>query len=387
VHSERSHLADVLGEGRTAIDVAYARFVHPLLPAGQPLWDAHAHLGRDDDGSRLEPAALLAEMRAHGVTRAFVVPFAAPTRQAYHRLNDRIIEQCGATGDALVPFCRSEPGDGFARELERALDRGARGIKLHPANGLFDFSHPELRVAFALAHERRVPLLLHAGRGLAPLARELAALLGEFPAAQAILAHAAIADMSCVLELAGDLPNLAFDTSVWNALDVHALLAAASPEQILYGTDAPYYSAACAQAKLLLALRTAGAGEREGALAVWGNAARVAAGQSAERLSPPLGQPRLEAPYPQLRAHEYLLMAIPLVWRREPDTVGFVRLAIQALPEPGRPELDAARRLLELAERCWLQELSTGDRGEILSLSWLTFRLIDLADALILGAA
>ena len=387
MQSEQAHLTDVLGESRAAIEAVYAQLVRPLVPPGQPLWDVHAHLGRDDDGSRLEPDVLLTEMRAHGVAKAFVVPFAAPTREAYRRLNDRIIEDCAGTGDALVPFCRCEPGDGFGAELERALDRGARGIKLHPVNSLFDFSHPELRVAFALAHERRIPLLLHAGRGLVPLARDLAALLAEFPGAQAILAHAAIADMARVLELAGDLPNLAFDTSVWNALDVHALLAAASPEQILYGTDAPYYSAPCAQAKLLLALRAAGASERDVAEAVWGNAARVAAGQSAERLSPPLGLPRLDLSYPRLRAHEYLVMAIPLVWRCEPDRVGFVRLAIQALPEPSRPELDATRRLLELAERCWLEELSTGDRGEILSLSWLTFRLIDLADALVLGAA
>ena len=380
-------MADPLGDGRAAIESTYARLVRPLVPAGQPLWDAHAHLGRDDDGSSLEPAALLAEMRDHGVERAFVVPFAAPSPQAYPGLNDRIVEQCAESGGALVPFCRSEPGGGFAGELERALDRGARGIKLHPANGLFDFSHPELRAAFALADERRVPLLLHAGRGLAPLARQLAALLAEFPGAQAILAHAAIADMGRVLELAGDFPNLAFDTSVWNALDVYALLAAASPEQILYATDAPYYSAPCAQAKLLLALRAAGAGKREVTQVVWGNAARVAEGRSAEKLSPPLGRPRLDVPYQELRAHEYLLMAVPLVWRREPDSVGFVRLAIQALGRHDGPELEEARHLLELAEHCWVEELRTGARGEILSLSWLTFRLVELADALILGAA
>ena len=376
-----------LGDGWAAIESAYARFVRPLIPPGQPLWDAHTHLGQDDDGSRLEPAPLLAEMRDHGVARAFVVPFAAPSPQAYRGLNDWIIEQCAGSGDALLPFCRSQPGDGFAAELERALDRGARGIKLHPANGLFDFSHPELRVAFALAHERRVPLLLHAGRGLAPLARDLAALLADFPGAQAILAHAAIADMGRVLELAGGYPNLSFDSSVWNTLDLHALLAAASPEQVLYGTDAPYYVAPCAQAKLLLALRAAGAGDGQVTQVVWGNADRVAAGRSAERLSQPLGKLRLDAPYPQVRAHEYLLMAVPLVWRREPDSVGFVRLAIQSLAEPERPELDEACRLLELAERCWLEELRTGDREEILSLSWLTFRLVELADALVLGVA
>ena len=58
-------------------------------------------------------------------------------------------------------------------------------------------------------------------------------------------------------------PNLTFDVAVWNLLDIRALLARVAPEQILYGTDAPYYGHACSQAKLLLALREAG-GERRG---------------------------------------------------------------------------------------------------------------------------
>lgn len=386
--AEATHeLGGPLAEGRSAIDAAYARFVRPLVPPGQPLWDAHTHLGRDADGARLETGALLAEMSDYGVTRAFVVPFAAPDPGAYRDLNDRIIEECSGSAGALVPFCRARPGEGFAAELERALDRGARGIKLHPTNGAFDLSHPDLRVAFALADERGVPLLLHAGRGLVPLAGDLAPLLAQFRAAQVILAHAAIADMEHVLELAGDHPNLSFDSSVWNALDLHALLAGAAPEQILYGTDAPYYVAPCAQAKLLLALAAAGAGTAEVAQVVWENAARVAAGRSAKRLSAPLGRPRLDVPYGRLRAHEYLLMAVPLVWRRQPDLVGFVRLAVQSLAGADRPALEEACHLLELAERCWAEELQTGAPDEILSLSWLTFRLVELADALILGEA
>jgi len=376
----------LLAEGRAAITSAYAQFVRPLVPPGQPLWDAHTHLGRDDDGARLETGALLVEMRDYGVARAFVVPFAAPEPDGYRELNDRIIEECTGSEGALVPFCRSQPGEHFATELERALDRGARGIKLHPANGVFDLSHPDLRIAFALADERNVPILLHAGRGLVPLAGDLAPLLAEFPAAQVILAHAGIADMGQVLELAAGSPNLSFDSSVWNALDLHALVAGAAPEQILYGTDAPYYTAPCAQAKLLLALAAARAGAEAVTYVVWENAARVAAGRSARTLSPPLGGPRLDLPYGRLRAHEYLLMAIPLIWERKADLVGFLRLALQSLAGADRPQLEEACRLLELAEHCWAEELRTGAQDEILSLSWLTFRLVELADALILGA-
>jgi predicted TIM-barrel fold metal-dependent hydrolase len=369
-----------------ALDAAFERFVRPLVPAGQPLWNAHAHLGSDADGARLEAGELLEEMRLHGIERAFVVPFRAPAPEAYPALNDELIRLCAPAGGALLPFCRSEPGNGFAAELERALDSGAAGIKLHPTDGVFDFSHPALRDAFAVAAERDVPVLLHAGRGLAPLATHLAGLLEEYPGVQVILAHAAIADMHRVHELLSACPTLTFDTSVWNVLDLHALLGLAAPEQIVYGTDAPYYTAPGSLAKLLLTLRAAGARPEEVVAALWGNAARVASGQAAERLSPPPGAGAAPIPFELLRAHEYLLMAIPLVWHRQPDTVGLLRLAAQALRPDEDEAIGEACRLLALAGRCWREELEAGSREEILSLSWQTFRLVELADALILGA-
>jgi predicted TIM-barrel fold metal-dependent hydrolase len=371
----------------TALRAAHQRFVVPLVPPGQPVWNAHAHLGRDADGARLEPGELLDEMRRHGIERAFVVPFRAPSRETYAALNDELLTVCAESGGVLVPFCRSEPGEGFAAELERALDRGALGIKLHPTDGVFDVSHPDLRGAFSLAAERRVPLLLHAGRGLAPLASDLARLVDEYPEAQVILAHAAIADMHRLFEALPECPSLAVDTSVWNPLDLHALLSLAAPEQILYGADAPYYTAAGSLAKILLALRSVGAAPEGVAGVLWDNAARIAGGSPAQRLSPPLRAAERPIPLDLLRAHEYLMMAIPLVWHRQPDRIGLLRLAAQTLRTEEDESLAEAASLLALAETCWQEELVTGSREEILSLSWQTFRLVELADSLILGAA
>ena len=379
--------AAVVELAHEALRRVHERFVAPLVPPGQPVWNAHAHLGRDADGSRLEPAELLQEMARYSVERAFVVPFRAPSRDAYPALNDELLDQCVATAGRLVPFCRSEPGDGFAAELERALDRGAAGIKLHPTDGVFDVSHPDLRAAFALAAERRVPILLHAGRGLAPLASQLGALVEQHPQAQVILAHAAIADMHRLFESLAGWPGLVFDTSVWNALDVHALLTLAAPEQLVFGTDAPYYTITGSLAKLLLALASAGGGPDEAAAALWHNAARVAKGLPAKRLSPPLRSAERPIPLDLLRAHEYLVMAIPLVWHRQPDLIGLLRLAAQTVRTEEDEALAEAASLLALAEACWRHELEAGSREEILSLSWQTFRLVELSDSLILGAA
>ena len=53
---------------------------------------------------------------------------------------------------------------------------------------------------FALAAERRVPILIHGGRGLPPIADHLARLVETYPEAQLIIAHGGIADLAALSE-------------------------------------------------------------------------------------------------------------------------------------------------------------------------------------------
>ena len=85
---------------------------------------------------------------------------------------------------------------------------------------------------FRLAAERRVPILIHAGRGLPAIADDLRHLVERHPDAQLILAHAAIADLEHIARTLIDHPNVLYDTSVWSATDLRTLLASVSPEQI-----------------------------------------------------------------------------------------------------------------------------------------------------------
>jgi uncharacterized protein len=377
-------MTDPVGQAGALIGRVHRELIVPLLPARTPIWDVHAHLGEDDDGSLLDPPTLLDEMRRFGVARSVVFPFRQGSLAGYRERNDALIAAAKASGGSLVPFCRVEPGEGAVRELERALDAGARGIKLHPLTGRFEIGDPFVEAALALAAARSVPLLLHAGRGIATFMHELGGMLERHPAAQVILAHAGIGDHEACVAAAGSHPNLAFDVSVWNLLDLCALIARVAPEQILYGTDAPYYGHACVQAKLGLALAAAGAGSDQVAAIVWGNAERVAAGRSADRLSPPLGPPEPAVGYAALRGHEYLLACVPLVWTRQPDLLDALRLAEHTIDPAGSPRHAAAAEMLAFARETWQYELETGSRREILSLSWTTFRLLEFADALLL---
>jgi predicted TIM-barrel fold metal-dependent hydrolase len=374
-----------LAEAAAALERVWRAHVRPLVPAADGLVDVHAHLGEDAaDGSRLDLPALLDSMEASGVTLSCAFPFQSPAGAGYRAANADVLAAAEASGGRVAPFCRSEPGERLESDLVHALDAGARGIKLHTSLPGFDFSHPDLDVAFALAAERRAPLLFHTGRGVPPFARDLARLLERHPGAQVVLAHCAIADMHAACALRH--PNVRFDTSLWNSLDVRVLLAEAAPEQVLYGSDAPYYTPVGTQAKLFLQLAAVGASADQRREVAARGAARLLAGQPCAMLGEPLGADVPLPSRPRLRAHEYLVMAVPLVWQQVPDRIGLLPLARQALGAPSDERGDAALELIALAERTWPHELEHGDRSEVLTVSWLTFRLIELADALVMAA-
>ena len=111
-----------------------------------------------------------------------------------------------------------------------------------------------LAPVFAIAAERRVPILIHGGRGLPPIADHLARLVDGYPEAQLIIAHAGIADLAGLAGRFGGRAGVFFDTSVWSAVDLLSFFHLVSPEQVLYASDYPYGRP---PSSLMIALRTA----------------------------------------------------------------------------------------------------------------------------------
>ena len=97
-----------------------------------------------------------------------------------------------------------------------------------------------MREIVAVAHERKVPVLIHAGRGIPALGRDTVQLSGEFPDARLILAHAAISDLAWLWQVLPEHPNLFIDTAWWNPADLIALFALCPPSQIVWASDSPY---------------------------------------------------------------------------------------------------------------------------------------------------
>jgi len=202
------------------------------------LYDAHTHIGADDpDGVRQSPDELLAVL-ARADARAVVFPMQEPA--GYPPANDRVLEAAARSDGRLVAYCRVDPHTDAVAEARRCLDAGARGIKLHPRAERFTLSVPAVRELVALAHERRIPVLIHAGRGIPALGRDTVALSGEFPDARLILAHAAISDLAWLWRVLPEHPNLLIDTAWWDPADMMALFTLVPPGNIVWASDSPY---------------------------------------------------------------------------------------------------------------------------------------------------
>jgi predicted TIM-barrel fold metal-dependent hydrolase len=215
-------------------------FEHALsLVPGVGIVDAHMHVGLNDpDGFKATAPQIVHALELAGA-RGVVFPFHEP--DGYRDANDHVIEEAAASNGRFVAFCRVDPNaEDALREAARALDAGARGIKLHPRAEGFSLGEPEVRRVFEIAHERRLPVLIHAGRGIPALGRHAVELAESLPGAQVILAHCGISDLSWIWRDAQRLPNLYFDTSWWSAADVLSVCGLVPPGQVLFASDAPY---------------------------------------------------------------------------------------------------------------------------------------------------
>jgi predicted TIM-barrel fold metal-dependent hydrolase len=370
----------------------YDEELRRLLPERAEIFDAHTHLGHDIDGMVGDLDELLASMDRYGVGGANMFCLDEPDRvPAFRAGNDRTLAFAERSGGRLIPFVRLDLSDEPIAEAERCLDAGARGIKLHPRAQQFLLDDERLEPVFALAAERRVPILIHAGRGLPPIAADLHRLVDRHPEAQLILAHAGIADLG---QLAGHFSGRAgvfFDTSVWSPVDLLDFFRQVPPEQVLYASDYPYGDHQRSLLLLLTTARRSGLDEAQLRAMLAGNAHRIAAGEPPAEPSEPRGLDVFSQPMQYARIHGYLSMATPLLWSRQPDNVGVLGLALNACEERNghgrREEIEQIRELVATARELWQTVPAIEDERERMRSARSTFRLIHIADILAVTAA
>src|SRR5437764_8210017 len=78
-----------------------------VLPAGQPIFDAHVHLGNDIDGMVGSYDELAGLNARYGVEKSFVFCLDEPDRHpAFRAANDRTLAFAARSEGRLVPFVR-----------------------------------------------------------------------------------------------------------------------------------------------------------------------------------------------------------------------------------------------------------------------------------------
>jgi len=334
-------------------DSLYADALAPFLeevrrmrPGGTEVIDAHTHLGLDEDGRSLTLEQLLSQLDAAEARRACVFPLHDPERHPAYRVpNDRVLAWAGESDGRLVPFCRLDPTEEPLAESERCLAAGARGIKLHPRAQNFAFDGDELHGIFALAESAQVPILIHAGRGLPPLAQGLVDLALRHPNVVLILAHGAICDQGVLTSMLADHPGVLYDISCFFPLDVIELFARAPAERIVFGSDPPYGLPATTLYMALRVAAQAGLDELATRRLLGGTMAALLDGEQLPAPSEPRRGPMIELSGRLARVYGYASLVGPALFAGAVEQAqAMLDMAVAACRDP---EPDSVGEALE----------------------------------------
>lgn len=313
-----------------------------------PTFDAHTHIGvNDPDTFKCTADELLAALATID-GRAVVFPMHEP--DGYPPANDHVIATAAASEGRLVAFARVDPRKDPVAEIRRCVEKGARGVKLHPRAELFDLDEPGVREIVAEAHEHRLPVLIHAGRGIPALGAHVLELAADFPRARFILAHAGVCDLAWIWRRVDEFPNIFFDTAWFSVPDLLTLFTHVAPGRILYATDIPFGSP---RHGVILAFRCAlqaGLNAEQLASVAHGQLERLVAGDEPLDVGPAVGPGNLRTD-PLLDRAAYFLTNAFATGISGGDTGQFTDLArLACLVGDGAPQAPIARSVLELLE-------------------------------------
>jgi predicted TIM-barrel fold metal-dependent hydrolase len=190
-----------------------------------------------------DPEQLIEAMDRYGIGRAVLAPsdgwLAVDNREG----NDQILAWARRWPGRLLGYATANPwyGERALAELERALDAGLHGIKLHPARQGFMLLEPIVEPILALAARRRVPVYVVTGVPVASMPLQLAELARRFPETQLIMGRSGRTDFSLDLLPAAQLaPNIYIETAYNLPATLGVIAQAIGPGRLLFASDAPF---------------------------------------------------------------------------------------------------------------------------------------------------
>jgi len=153
------------------------------------------------------PRALLRFLDRAGIDRVALINYPSPDLMGFTAaVNDWCADYCAEAPERLIPFGSVHPRftSDPAGETNRILDRGIRGLKVHPPHQLVQANEYRtggpgagIGEVYRVAEERGVPVMIHTGTSVFPGARNVYAdpmpaddVAVDFPRMPLILAHA-----------------------------------------------------------------------------------------------------------------------------------------------------------------------------------------------------
>ena len=239
-------------------------WVQRKIPVGTQVFDAHTHVGVDIDGRRMTAAGMKARMDAANVYTSIIFPLNDPNaRGDYSGPNDVVWAAHEEYQGAFVPFFRLNPHKDYETEFERCVQRGFKGLKLHPVSQEFELDDTRVARLFEMAAAVDLPVLVHAGFAMERIVEPLLPTVERLPELRLILGHAAMVELLAATRAFSDYPNVLFETSVVKAKDLYVLFCSMDPARICYGSDIPYGDLPSTLHATLLAADAAGLSEKE----------------------------------------------------------------------------------------------------------------------------
>jgi predicted TIM-barrel fold metal-dependent hydrolase len=235
---------------------------------GMTLVDSHVHLlpGRLGDkvraffdagiGSRTPLAYpndhdfVVNELHREGVDELWTLPYAHKpgVARGLNEASAKTVKTFASSPVSIVGGLTVHPGDDDAASIvcEAVDSLGLRVLKLHCSVGSYLVNDPRLRSVYAIANERRLPVVVHLGHNVngkteADELPTIAAIADTFPEMPLILAHCGHHSAPMALKLMLEHPSLYADltpvvTEFPNVDDRHLELMS---DRILFGSDAP----------------------------------------------------------------------------------------------------------------------------------------------------
>jgi predicted TIM-barrel fold metal-dependent hydrolase len=194
--------------------------------------------------------------------------------------NDEVARAAADFPDRLIPFCTAFPNqspEGAAREVERCLDGGFKGVKFHPWMQSFPANSAYLYPALELCGRRRVPVIFHTGTPPYSQPFQVAEQARRFPDVPFIIGHFGKIMFLDAVRSAELYANVYLETSGAQVCDLQFALERIDPARILFGTDLPIGGAPSAKwnmVKIASAVRD----ETTRQAILGGNALRLIAG-------------------------------------------------------------------------------------------------------------